>query len=74
VILQREVVVAAGGQFRAGDFPRDPDVGELACKHRAQLLGELADRVVAPLGSPVEEELFQAFSVLQTTLAIISTC
>ena len=31
-LLQGEVIVAAGGQLDAGDFARDPDVGELSLR------------------------------------------
>ncbi len=57
-LLEREIVVAARGEFGAGDFARDPDVGKLAVENGANGRVELAHRVDAALGKKLEGELF----------------
>src|ERR1039457_5086215 len=55
--LQSEVVVAAGGQFDAGYFAGDPDVGKFILQRRADGGVQLADGVDAAGGGEVEGEL-----------------
>ena len=55
--LQGEVVVAAGGEFEAGDFAGHRNIGELAVENRADGAVEFADAEDAALRKEVEGEV-----------------
>ena len=55
-LLQGEVVVAAGGQFEAGDLAGHRDIGELAVEHGADGGVQFADAEDAALRKEVEVE------------------
>ena len=54
--LQREIVVAAGGEFEAGDFPGHRDIGKLAVQSRSYGAVEFGDAEYAALRKKVEPE------------------
>src|SRR5439155_23400722 len=57
-VLQREIVVPAGSQLRAGDLTRHPDIGELAVQQAANEEIQFRYREDAPLRAELQDELF----------------
>src|SRR5690606_24533022 len=58
LLLEGEVVVSASGKARAGDFARDPDVGELAAEQAVNRGVQLGDAVGFSGGFKREGNLF----------------
>ena len=57
-VLESEVAMAAGNELCAGDFARDPDVGEAAFERGANGVAQFAQRADAAFGNETERVLF----------------